>query len=231
MKKASAVFLALFVLSAGAAYPQSGFLKTGQSGLGISGAFATNSSASGFSGTAGAALAGIFDLSLSAGRVSYDPGTLGAVADLKATSIISEIRAYVVKQNSSKAPVSVSISFGYASDKFSSPDFLPDSITMRAHSLLLGGTVSRDVPLFNKAYIQPYAGIGYTSTTLKVSDPSGLTLSDTDGMVGLNLGVPFVYGLSESALVVLQPSLGLNKDTTTFAISLGLVIALTKPRG
>ena len=47
--------------------------------------------------------------------------------------------------------------------------FLTSTI-MRAQSLLFGGTVSRDVPLFSKAYIQPYFGLGYTSTTLKLSD-------------------------------------------------------------
>ena len=69
---------------------------------------------------------------------------------------------------------------------------------------------------------------------MKLSDPSGLTLSTTDGVVGLNFGVPLVYGISEKALVVLQPGLGLGlakgKDITTFSVSLGLIIALTKPR-
>jgi len=234
MKRSLRVFFAIFFLAALAAYPQSSFLKTGQSGFGISGAFIRNSDASGFSGTAGAALSGIFDLSLSVGRASYDPGVFGEVVDLKATSIATEIRAFVVKQNSSTAPVTVSISVGYANDKFSSPDFIPTSTIMRAQSLLFGGTVSRDVPLFDKAYIQPYFGLGYTSTTLKLSDPSGLTLITTDGVVGLNLGVPLVYGLSDRALVVFQPSLGhglaKGKDITTFSVSLGLVIALTKPR-
>ena len=234
MRTKLALFPALFFLAVLAAYPQSSFLKTGQTGFGINGAFIRNSDASGFSGTAGVALSGIFDLSLSVGRVSYDPGVFGEVVDLKATSIATEIRAFVVKQNSSTAPVTVSISVGYANDKFSSPDFIPISTIMRAQSLILGATVGRDVPVFDKAYIQPYFGLGYTNTTLKLSDPSGLTLSSTDGVVGLNIGVPLVYGLSERALVVFQPSLsqGLakGKDITTFSVSLGLVIALTKPK-
>ncbi len=234
MKTRLALFPALFFLAVLAAYPQSSFLKTGQTGFGISGAFIRNSDASGFSGTAGAALSGIFDLSLSVGRASYDPGAFGEVVDLKATSIATELRAYFVKQNSSTSPVTASISVGYANDRFSSPDFVLTSIIMRAQSLILGGTVSRDVPVFAKAYIQPFFGLGYTNTTLKLSDPSGLTLSTTDGVVGLNFGVPLVYGLSEKALVVFQPGLGLGlakgKDITTFSVSLGLIIALTKPR-
>ena len=225
MKKTVPVFFALFLLSALLAFPQSSFLKTGQTGFGTSGAYTTNKDASGFSGTAGVALSGIFDLSLSVGRPSYGSDTY---ADLKATSIVSEIRAYIIKQNSGKAPVTASISVGYSSDKFSSPDFEADSLVMRAHSMLMGGTVSRDVPLSAKVYIQPYAGISYVNSTLKISDPSGLTLGSTDGMVSLNLGVPLVYGLSERTMAVLQPAVSLDKNNVTFAVSAGLIIALTK---
>jgi len=228
VKRTVPAFFAIFFLAALAAYPQSSFLKTGQTGLGISGAFTANPNVSGFSGRAGIALYGIFDLSVSEGRNAYDPVLFG---DLKATSTVPEIRAYLAKQNSSKSPVTASISVGYASDKFSSPDFVPDGIVMRGNSMLFSGTISRDVLLSRKAYVQPYAGIGYTSTTVKATNSRGVTLVFTsDILISLNLGVPLVYGLSDRTMVVLQPSLSLDKNDVTFAISLGLIAALTKAR-
>ncbi len=227
MKRTLPAFFILFLSSALLAFSQGNFLKTGQSGLGVSGALSTNPDVSGFSGTAGFALAGVFDLGLSVGKATYDAVTFG---DLKSTSLVTEIRAYVARQNMSKSPITLSVSVGYASERFSSPDFEPDNLTMRSHSLLVGATVYRDFPLVRKAFVQPYIGVGYASTTTKVSDPTGLTLSSTEGLVALNLGVPLVYSLSARTMAVLQPGVALDKNNVTFAISLGLIVALSKAR-
>ncbi len=97
---------ALFFLSALLAFPQSSFLKKGQSGFGLSGAYATSNEASGWSGTAAVSLGGIYDLSFSVGRPSYDPVSSGFNA-LTSTSIMPELTAHVIKQNSSRSPVSL----------------------------------------------------------------------------------------------------------------------------
>ena len=180
MKRASAVFTALFLLSASAAFSQGNFLKKGQYGLGLSGAYATNSSASGYSGTVGVALGGIFDLSFGAGHAAFDTSEYG---DLTSNSLAPELRAHVIKQNSSKSPVSLSLSIGYAKDDFASPELEPAGIgAMWMNSFILGATVYRDVPLSGKLYLQPYVGVSHTSSTFKLTVIStGVTWSDKDG--------------------------------------------------
>lgn len=227
MKKMSAAFIGLFFLSALAAFPQSSFLKKGQYGLGLSGAYATNSAAHGLSGTVGVGLGGIFDLSFSAGHVGYDDP--GEFTELDATSLAPQLTAHVVKQNSSKSPVSVSVSVGYARNNFSSPDLDLIDYKMWMNTFMIGGTVYRDVRLARNAYLQPYAGIGYSSTSLKIADPSSYTVSADDSLVSLGLGVPVVYGITAKALVVVQPGLTFDLEKgghTTFAISAGLVYIL-----
>jgi hypothetical protein len=225
MRRAPVVFTALFLLSAAAAFPQGNFLKKGQYGLGLSGAYVTNSSASGFSGTLGVALGGIFDLSFGAGHAAFDSADYG---DLTSNSLSPELRAHVIKQNSSKSPVSLSISVGYAKDHFSSPDLDVLNWVIWTNSFILEATVYRDVPLSGKLFLQPYVGIGHTSSTFKLTDENGLTWSDKDGMVSFNVGLPLVYGLSWRTMLVLQPGLTFDKDATTFAVSLGLVYAFNK---
>jgi hypothetical protein len=227
MKRASAVFSALFLLSASAGFAQGNFLKKGQSGLGLSGAYGTNSTASGFSGTLGVALGGLFDLSLGAGHAVFDSSNYG---DLTSNSLSPELRGHVIKQNSSKSPVSLSLSIGYAKDHFDSPELEPADIgAMWTNSLILGATVYRDVPLSGKLYLQPYVGISHTSSTFKLTVIStGVTWSDKDSMAAFLVGLPVVYSFSERALLVLQPGLAFDKDATTFAVSLGLVYAFNK---
>lgn len=226
MKRAPAVFYALFFLAAAVAFPQGSYLKKGQHGLGLSGTYATSNGASGFSGTAGVALGGLFDLTLSVGRATYESTEF---IDLEGTSLVPELRGHVIKQNSSKSPVSLSISVGFARDDFSSPDLDAASLVMWAKSLLVGATVYRDVPISGKAYIQPYAGLGYTSSSFKFRDETtDLTLKSTGDVFSFSFGVPLVYGLSDRALFVVQPGLILNEDATTFAITAGLVYVFSK---
>ncbi|MGZ5479565.1 MAG: hypothetical protein ACXWGZ_08215, partial [Candidatus Aminicenantales bacterium] len=152
MKRSLSVACVLFFLSALLAFPQSSFLKKGQSGFGLFGAYATNNGASGWSGTAAAGLGGVYDLSLSVGRLSYDPVSSG-FNDLTSTSIMPEITAHVIKQNSSKSPVSLSISVGYARDNYSSPDLDVENFVMWANTILVGGKIYRDVPVVAGLYL------------------------------------------------------------------------------
>jgi hypothetical protein len=230
MKRPAAAFLAFFFLSALAAFGQGNFLKKGQSGLGLSGAYATNSSASGYSGTAAVTLGGIFDLSFGAGHAVFDSADYG---DLTSNSLTPELRAHVIKQNSSKSPVSLSLSIAYAKDDFASPELEPAGIgAMWTNSFIMGATVYRDVPLSGKLYLQPYVGVTHTSSTFKLTVVStGVTWSDKDAMVSFNVGLPLVYALSLRTMLVLQPGLTFDKDATTFAVSVGLVYAFNKAPG
>jgi len=227
MTKKPVALLAIFFLAAPLSFSQGSYLKKGQTGFGLSGSYATNSAAQGFSGTAGAALGGIFDLAFSLGRVTYKPGSSLDFLDLKATSFVPEIRGHIIKQNSSASPVSVTVSAGYARDSFSSPDLDVEGLEMWANSLLLGATVYRDVPLLKGVYLQPSAGISYTSTSVKFRDENGATLSGDDSLVSFGLGLPIVCAVSEKALLVAVPSLTFDKDNTTFGISVGLVYVLS----
>jgi hypothetical protein len=229
MKKMPLAFFSLFVLSAMFAFPQGSFLKPGQHGLGVSGALSTNSDFSGVSGTFTYTAAGIFDFSFSLGHAAY--GASSSVADLKANSYVPEIRAYVLKQNSGRSPVTLSVSLGWVRNNYSSPDLDEGSLEMWDKSLLLGAAVHRDVPLFKKAYIQPFVGVTHASTKLTVTDTTtGLASATTDAMLALNLGVPLVYGLSDKAMLIVQPGVSFDKNNTTFSISAGLVYALSKPK-
>lgn len=228
MKRTLSVFCTLFFVSALVAFPQSSFLKKGQSGIGLFGATANNNDASGWSGTAAVGLGGVYDLSLSVGRLSYDPVSSG-FNDLTSTSIMPEITAHVLKQNSSKAPVSLSISAGYARDNYSSPDLDVENFVMWANTILVGGKVYRDIPVVAGLSLQPYAGLGYASTSLKIRNADGLTVSGKHNLTSLGFGLPVVYGVSEKTLIVLQPGVTFDDDNVTFAISLGLVVALNKP--
>jgi len=229
MKKMPLAFFSLFLVSAMFVFPQGSFLKPGQHGLGVSGAFSTNADLSGVAGTLTYTLAGIFDFSFSLGRASYDADS--ALADLKQTSIVPEVRAYIVKQNSGRSPITASVSIGWDRDNYSSPDLTAESFDMWARTLLLGAAVYRDIPVFQKAYIQPFVGITHLSTTLKVTDTTtGLTVTTTDAMIALNLGVPLVYGLSDKAILIVQPGVSFDKNNTTLSISAGLVYALSKAK-
>ena len=229
MKRSLRAFCGLFLLSALVAFPQSSFLKKGQSGFGLFGAHATNSGASEWSGTVAVGLGGVYDLSLSVGRFSYDPVSSG-FNDLASTSIRPEITAHVIKQNSSKSPVSLSISAGYARDHYSSPDLDVENFIMWADTILVGGKVYRDIPVVAGLYLQPYGALGYTSTSLKIRNADGLTVSGKHDLASFGFGLPIVYGVSGKTLIVLQPGLTFDDDNVTFAISLGLVVVLSKPR-
>ncbi len=226
MKKTAtpAAFAGLFFLCALAAFPQSGFLQKGQYAVGLTGAYATNNAAHGFTGAFGFGLGGIFDLSMSAGRVTYDDA--GEFSELAATSWSPQLAAHIIKQNSSKSPISVSVAVGYVRDNFSSPDLDAIDFTMWANTVTFGATVYRDVRLSGAAYLQPYAGIGYASTSLKIADPASYTVSADDSVVTLGLGAPVVYRLAPQALLVVQPGVSLELEKggrATFAISAGLV--------
>lgn len=227
MRKTSVVFIGLFFLSALAAFAQSSFLKAGQYGLGLTGAYAANSAAHGFSGALGIGLGGIFDLSFSAGHATYTD--TGEFTELSAASFTSQITAHVLKQNSSKSPISVAVTVGHARDNFLSPDLDLIDFKMWESTLMFGGTVYRDVRLSGAAYLQPYAGISYSNTRLKLEDPSGYAVSSEDTLTSFAAGVPVVYGLAPKALLVVQP--GLTRDLkkgghTTFVVSAGLVYIL-----
>jgi hypothetical protein len=215
------------LVSAVAAFPQGNFLKKGQYGLGLSGAFVTNSDATGLVGTPSVALGGLFDIAFGVGRATYEDAP--DLTDLRATSLSPELRAHIIKQNSSKSPVSVSVSVGHSRDNFSSPDLDAAGLRFKANSLNLGATVARDVRLWGQAFLQPYAGLGHTSTTFKLTNELGQTLSDKDGIATFSFGLPFVYAFSPKALIVLQPGLILNKDATTFSATLGFVYVLNGP--
>ena len=95
MKKTAtpAAFAGLFFLCALAAFPQSGFLQKGQYAVGLTGAYAANNAAHGFTGALGFGLGGIFDLriafagdacalghgAIATGVAYYDSGRLMAV--------------------------------------------------------------------------------------------------------------------------------------------------------
>jgi hypothetical protein len=214
----------LSALSAAQAFAQGSYLKKGQYGFGLTGAYAANSGAAGFSGAAGVGLGGIFDLSFGAGRAAYKAGAT-EFADLEAASFGPELRAHVIKQNSSRSPLSLALSIGYVRDNFSSPDLDAAGLDMWAYSLVVGGTVYRDVRLSGRAYLQPYAGLGYTNTSLKLRDLTGVTLSNENNLASFSAGLPFVYVLSERTFLIVQLELTFDKDATTFAVSAGLVVA------
>ena len=220
MKRAFVAFFALFGLSALAAFPQSSFLKKGQTGIGLTGAYITSSSATGFTGTAGFGLGGVFDLSFGVGRADVDDLPL---ADLEAKTFEPQLTVYVLKQNSSTSPLSLSFSAGYARDDYSSPDLDEVGFTMWSESFLIGATVYRDVPLGPKLYLQPFVGGGFANTTLKVRNADGLTGRNQDDVWSLSAGLPLVYGVSGRALLVLEPGLVTNKNATTFTAALSLV--------
>jgi len=227
MRKAPVAFIALFGLSALAAFAQGNFLKKGQYGVGLNGALIFNKDASGFMGTAVVSLGGIFDLSFGAGRAAYDDTQ--ELADLTATTLSPELRAHVIKQNSSRSPVSLSFSIGHSRDNFSSPDLDAVGYTYKANSLVVGATVYRDIRLSRRAMLQPAVGLTHTSTTFKLTDDLGRTLSDKGGIVSLLAGLTFVDELSWRTILFVQPGLTHNKDQTTFSVSVGLVYVFNKP--
>lgn len=227
IRRSAIAFTTVFFLSALAAFPQGNFLKKGQYGLGLTGSYSTNNAVHGLSGAVGIGLGGLFDLSLAAGRATYDDP--GEFSELATTTLAPQLTAHIIKQNSSKSPVSVSIGVGYARDDFSSPDLEIVDYKMWANTFLIGGTVYRDVRLSKAAYLQPSVGIVYSSTTLKIADPSRYTVSADDTLVSLGLGVPVVYALSPKAWLVVQPGLTFDLENgghTTFALSAGLVYLL-----
>jgi hypothetical protein len=220
MKRTLAAFFALFCLSALAAFAQGNFLKKGQSGFGLTGAYSSSSSIQGFTGIAGISFGGTFDLSLGVERAAVDATGL---ADLKATAIAPQLTFHIIKQNSARSPVSVAFSIGYGYNKYSSPDLDAVSYTMWDQVFSIGVMLYRDVPLSEKIYLQPLIGGGYTNSSLKLKNAEGLTLSNEDYAWSFSAGLPVVYGISDRTLLVLEPGLITDKNATTFIVSLGFV--------
>ena len=223
MKRFLSVACVLFFLSALLAFPQSSFLKRGQSGFGLSGTYATSSGASGWSGTA-AVVAGFTIFRFSVGRLSNDPVSSG-FNDLALTS--SCPRSWRCHQTES---VEV-------------PRFPFDLGRLREGQLFLAGPRRREVHHVGEhdlrrrdglsgrsvvagLYLQPMPGSA-TKGRVEIRNADGLTRSGRTDLACWASACPSFTVLLERCSS--SARLTFDDDNVTFAISVGLVIALKKP--
>jgi len=216
-------FLTSLIILVNWAYPQGNFLKKGQNGLLGSAVFMSNSDATSLGGAFGFSFSGIFDVSLSYAGVKYDESEYG---NMTAKALMPSVAFHPIKQNSSDAPVSISIFASYEHDNFSSDllDFY--SIEQKASAISGGGAVYRDIQISNHSYLQPFGAVTYVSTKITTSY-IGHSTKNTDTRTVFRIGSSIVFVLTNNADLIITPSVLFDKDYTTFAISLSALSRLS----
>jgi hypothetical protein len=126
----------IFVLSI-PIYGQGSFLDKGQNGFGFSAGFVTNKDVSGFGGSLGYSVSGIFDLGISLTRFGFVQQLLGS--DISAIVISPDITFYILKQDDDM-PISFSIGADYEWQDYSNDVLKENNITQTGGYFSIGGS-------------------------------------------------------------------------------------------
>ncbi len=201
-------------------FAQSTYLEKGQNGFEISSVVSANENASGFTGRVGYSFSGVFDLSLSLGRFGYDQQFLGE--DLYDTEISPVVTYIPVKQDDS-IPVSFAVNGAYQRLIYAGDGLDENNVDMWGDYIIIGASIFSDIEISDAMKFQPKAGVLYSTGETKIEDSSGTT-SISNNTTVLNIGVSLIFKTSPGKSFVVNPSIGIQEDFTTYRLSLGFVL-------
>ena len=205
------------VFSSSAVFSQGEFLEKGESGVGVNAGWTSNKDASGFGGTAGYSTRGTVDIDM-----SYSHSSTGQQLNgygLSVDSYTPSLTVHIKPDSSSGIPVFASISTAYEIDSYSS-EALYGLTAMSSRGFTIGASISCNIgsPM---AYCQPSIGFSHVFSTIIFDGQS------TNVQANLFLfGLSYVFKISPTTSVAIEPAVAVANNELTFSISAGFVFGI-----
>ena len=224
MKISQYISLSFLTLSfASQIFCQSSYLEKGQSGIGISGDFSSNQSASATGGSLGYSINSVFDVGLSISNIS--PSQKPDGQDLYAAAIALSITFTAIKQDQTN-PISLSFSAVDLSYKYTSPALDENNLATEPTGFSIGASVYRNIIASPTMKVQPQIGVSYVSVNAEVKDNYGNAVTSSYNSAVFDLGFSLLFQTGPTTIIGITPSLAIDKDYTTFDLSAGFVFIL-----
>lgn len=219
MKK---IILALVIFGAVStlSFAQSSYLEKGQNGFEISGEYSANENGSGFNGKIGYSFSGVLDLGLTLNRFGFDQPFLGE--DYHVT-VISPVVSYIPVKQDDSIPVSFAVNGAYQRLIYSGDGLDKNNVDMWGDYFIIGASLFSYFEVSDIMKIQPRAGVLYMTGEIKAEDSSNAAVFSNNS-TALNLGVSFIFEASTSNSFVVNPSIGIREEDTTYRLSLRFVL-------
>jgi len=203
-------------------FSQGEYLDKGQSGLGFSWAYSSNKDASAIGALAGFSVYHVVDLAVSASSVSYVQ-KLGGY-DLSGVAISPSITFYALKRNEEE-PISFSMTASYEHDSYSSMALDNANATMDAYGYSIGASLFGAIKLTPSMRLQPTVGATFLALSSELKELTGGTTSESTTIL-IEAGCSFIIQFDVKGLIVIEPSIGIDKQVTTFGVQAGYVFIL-----
>ncbi len=210
------------VCSANVAYSQGDYFEKGVSGFEVDAGFFSNDDLSGLGGGFGYSISGIFDLGLSVSRVSFDEKLAGE--DMHATAVSPYVTFHVIKQDSIRFPISVSIGGAYERDSYSSDALDLLDWELKGDYFAFGFSVFKNVSTSPAMAIQPRGSFSYVTGSTEISDKYGNSERESNNTTSFEIGVSLLFKTSPTTTFRLHPGISINEDNTTFSLGVGLIV-------
>ncbi len=217
------IILLVVVSSSGVVHSQGDYFQKGVSGFEFDAAFFSNDDLSGIGGGFGYSVSGIFDFGLSVSRVSLDDKLAGE--DMHATAVSPYVTFHVIKQDSIRFPISVSISGAYERDSYSSDALDLLDWELKGDYFAFGFSIFKNVSTSPAMTIQPRGSFSYVTGSTEISDKYGNSESESNNTTSFGIGVSLLFKTSPTTTFRLHPGISINEDNTTFSLVVGLIVS------
>lgn len=208
------VFLFTRTLSA-----QGLYLEHGRSGIGASATYEVNSDLSSYGVSAGYSFSDLFDAGLSASHSVVSSSLAGG--GVNGSSIGPAVALYANEGTGIRTALQASYQHAF----YSSQAVNGSHVGLKKDFGLFGTTIYGKVPLSPSLTLLPSASVTYTTANANLSDgfESRLLSSDTNPFI-IALAAGFLYPAGESTLLQISPALVVNENTTSFLLTVGVVL-------
>ncbi len=224
MKVSQYISLSFLILTfASQMYSQSSYLEKGQSGIGISGNFSSNQSASATGGSLGYSINGVLDAGLSISNISPSQKLDGQ--DLYAAAIALSITFTAVKQDQTN-PISLSFNATDLSYKYTSSALDQNKLPTEPTGFSIGASIYRNIIASSIMKVQPQVSVSYIRVNAEVKDNYGNAVALSNNSAVFDLGFSLLFQTGPSTIFAISPSLGIDKNNSTFDLSAGFVFVL-----
>ena len=224
MKVSRCISLSLLTLTfASQMYSQSSYLEKGQSGIGISGDFSSNQSASATGGSLGYSINSVLDAGLSISNISPSQKLDGQI--LYAAAVALSLTFTAIKQDQTN-PISLSFSAADLSYKYTSPALDQNKLPTEPTGFSIGASIYRNIIASPTVKIQPQVGVSYVSVNAEVKDNYGNNVALSNKSPAIDFGFSLLFQTGPTTIIGITPSLGIDKNNTTFDLSAGFVFIL-----
>ncbi len=219
-------YLLLFFLTlafASQVRSQSSYLERGQSGIGVSGDFFSNQTASATGGSLGYSINSALDAGLSISNIS--PSQKLGGQPLYAAAVALSLTFTAVKEDATN-PVSLSFRAADLSYKYTSPALSNANVTTEPTGFSVGASMYRNIIVSPTIKLQPETGVYYMRIIAGVKDNYGNIAVPRYNSAVLELGLSILFQTGPTTIIGITPSFELDKDTDTFDLSAGVVFIL-----